>query len=498
MDKHVIIIGSGLGGLTCGYILAKNGYRVSILEKNAQAGGCLQVFTRRGATFETGMHYIGSMEAGQNLHRFFNYLSLLPDVELYSLDKTAYDIISIAGERFSFACGREHFVETLARRFPEERENLRNYYRTLEAVADNSPLYRLHPGRTLNLLNPEHVKKSASEIIASTIRHPLLRQVVAGNVPLYAGMENKTSFYIHAFINHFYNRSAFRIVGGSASIAQSLIRSIRSMGGSVYTSCPVAAIRCNSTQAVGVTLKNGEEIQGDCFISGIHPLRTLELLETPLIRKSYRDRVLHLKHTASSFTVYIHFKKDAVPYLNSNFYHYNGNSVYGCENYTQQEWPKGFLYMHHCSSAAPRHAETAVILSYMNFEEVSRWQGTSVGRRGEEYENFKRQKAERLLDELEKQMPGTRSRIAHYYTSTPLTYLDYTGTENGSMYGRFRDCSEPVQNVISQRTKIPNLFLTGQNTNSHGALGVIIGAIITAGELLGVDTIVRQIEELKN
>jgi all-trans-retinol 13,14-reductase len=405
----------------------------------------------------------------------------------------AYDVISIAGERFSFAGGQKNFIETLAQRFPGERENLQNYYRTIEAVVDNSPLYRLRFKHSLNLLNPDYIKKSASEFIASVIRHPLLQQVVAGNVPLYAGVEGKTSFYTHAFINHFYNRSAYRIVGGSSIIAHSLVRSIRSMGGSVYASSPVTAIRCNSTQAVCVTLENGNEIRGDYFISDIHPLRTIELLETPLIRKSYRERILNLKNTTSIFTVYIRFKKDKVPYFNSNFYHYKGNSVYGCENYTQQDWPKGFLYMHHCPSVAPQYAETAVVLSYMNFEEVARWKGTSVGRRGEDYENFKRQKAERLLDELEKQMPGTRSDIECYYTSTPLTYLDYTGTENGSMYGRLRDCSEPVQNMVSQRTKIPNLFLAGQNTNSHGALGVIIGAIITSSELLDINTIVKQI-----
>jgi all-trans-retinol 13,14-reductase len=95
---------------------------------------------------------------------------------------------------------------------------------------------------------------------------------------------------------------------------------------------------------------------------------------------------------------------------------------------------------------------------------------------------------------LEEQMPGTRENIQHYYTSTPLTYLDYTGTERGSMYGILRDCTEPMQTVVSQRTKIPNLFQTGQNINSHGILGVIIGSIITSGELLGVNTIIEQIK----
>ena len=58
--SKVIIIGSGLGGLSTGVLLAKNGYEVIVLEQGSQYGGCLQCFTRRGAKFETGMNFIGS------------------------------------------------------------------------------------------------------------------------------------------------------------------------------------------------------------------------------------------------------------------------------------------------------------------------------------------------------------------------------------------------------------------------------------------------------
>jgi all-trans-retinol 13,14-reductase len=90
-------------------------------------------------------------------------------------------------------------------------------------------------------------------------------------------------------------------------------------------------------------------------------------------------------------------------------------------------------------------------------------------------------------------MPGTRQNIDYFYTSSPLTYLDYTGTERGSMYGVLRDCNESIHALVSQRTRIPNIFQTGQNVNSHGILGVIIGSILTSGELIGVNTIVEQI-----
>ncbi|MDR2130207.1 MAG: NAD(P)/FAD-dependent oxidoreductase [Odoribacteraceae bacterium] len=497
MDKRVIIIGSGLGGLTCGYILAKNGYRVTLLEQNTQFGGCLQNFTRRGAKFETGMHYIGSMGEGEVLRSFFNYLALLPDVRVRALDRAAYDIISIAGERFPLANGDEPFVETLARRFPRERQHLREYVRVINEVAAGSPLHSLQYVDSMTFLELSHVKRSASEFIDATITDGLLRQVLVGNLPLYAGVKGRTPLYIHAFVNHFYNAGAYRVVGGSDVIARSLVTSIRALGGEARAGARVVKISCDATRATGVTLATGEELRCDYLVSNTHPLRTLELLDTPLIRRSYRERVAGLKNSISNFTLYLHFKKDALPYLNSNLYHYDLPDVWGAGDYDPAAWPGSFLYMHLCSSVDQRYADTAIVMAYMRFEEVARWRGTRVGRRGEEYEAFKRDRAERLLEALERQYPGTRANVEHYYASTPLTYLDYTGTEEGAMYGILRDCTEPSQGVISQRTRVPNLFQVGQNINSHGILGVIIGAIITAGELLGVNEIIKQIKRAR-
>jgi len=493
--KHIIIIGSGLGGLTCGYILSKNGFKVTVLEKGAQLGGCLQTFTRRGVKFETGMHYIGSVEEGQLLHKFFNYLSLLPDVKLRPLNKQAYDIISIGGERYPFANGTENFTEMLSQYFPGERKNLQNYWQAIGEVTKSSPLHALRTTDEPIILNPDHVKQSYDSFLESITQNELLRLVLAGNLPLYAGEKGKTPIYIPAFINDFYNRSTYRIVGGSETVAHSLVRSIRAMGGEVLSSTEVVKINCNDRQAVSVTLRNGDELYADCFISNTHPARMVEMLETSLIRKSYHDRIRSLNNTISNFTVYIHFKKDSLPYLNSNFYHYDTPAdVWRGRHYSRENYPNSFLYMHLCASAEQQCANTAVLISYMDFDDVARWAGTKIGRRGEDYENFKREKAERLLALLESQIPGTRQNIEHFYTSSPLTYRDYTGTERGSMYGVLRDCNESIHSLVSQRTRIPNLFQTGQNVNSHGILGVIIGSILTSGELIGVNTIVEQIK----
>ena len=93
--KRIVIIGSGLGGLSCGVILSKNGYDVTVLEQGAQIGGCLQCFSRRGAKFETGMHFIGSALPGQTMHKMIRYLGLGENVKLSRLDPDGYNVISL-------------------------------------------------------------------------------------------------------------------------------------------------------------------------------------------------------------------------------------------------------------------------------------------------------------------------------------------------------------------------------------------------------------------
>ena len=151
--------------------------------------------------------------------------------------------------------------------------------------------------------------------------------------------------------------------------------------------------------------------------------------------------------------------------------------------------------MHQADSENMEYARSAQVIAYMNYTDVAKWEDTFVGRRGNEYLSFKNEKAERLLDELEKKYPGIKESIESYYTSTPLTYRDYTATKEGSTYGIIRDCNFPTQTLVSQRTKIPNLFLTGQNINSHGILGVTIGAIITCAEFLGINKIIKDIND---
>ena len=474
--SKVIIIGSGLGGLTCGFILQKNGYDVTVLEQGHQIGGCLQCFSRQGVKFETGMHFIGSAAEGQTMNRLMNFLCLT-DVELSSLDPKGYDTIALAGEIFRFPNGRDAFVEQMSSYFPKEKDNLKHYIDLVARIASASTLNSLTSEERDLAMNTEYQTRSINEVLEGLFRDEMLRNVLVGNLPLYAAERDKTPFAQHAFIMDFYNQSAFRVVGGSDVIAHSLARSIKEMGGQVLTDKRACRIRCNETQATGVETADECFFPADYVVSTVHPARLLELLDTKLIRPAFRSRLSNIPNTTGCFTLYVKFKENTMPYMNTNFYGYHSSSPWDCDQHD-------YLYMHHCHRDKARFAKSGVVLSYMKMDEVARWQGTCVGYRGADYEAFKHEHAEQLIQDVERHHPGFTAAIDTYYTSTPLTYLDYTGTENGSMYGVAKDIHLGPAGRVPYRTKVPNLFLAGQNVNSHGMMGVLVGTIVTCSELL--------------
>lgn len=498
--QRVIVIGSGMGGLSCGVILAKNGYEVMVLEQGSQPGGCLQCFSRRGVRFETGMHFVGSARDGQTLDRLLQYLEIKQEIRLSALDTNGYDVVCLEGQRFRFANGREAFIEQMAADFPHQRHQLEQYFDIVEKVADASALHSLRHAESDAIVNTEYQLRSVNEVIDSVITDPLLAKVLVGSLPLYAAQKDKTPFSTHAFIMDFYNQSAFRVVGGSDQIALSLVRTIERYGGKVLVGSRVTKIVCDDHHATGVIVGNSEFLPCDYVISDAHPMRTLELIDSKLIRPAFRTRINSIPQTVGGFSVYLDFENAAVPYQNYNFYGYTSPTPWGCEVYDETSWPKGYLYMHFADHATslhthPVYAKTGVIISYMQMKDVERWLGTQVGRRGEDYEEFKRQHAERLLSAVEQQFPGLRRHIRHYYTSTPLTYHDYTGAEAGGMYGVSHDINRGAACRVPHRTKIPNVLQTGQNINSHGILGVIVGTIVTCSELLTAERIFLQILE---
>lgn len=494
--KKVVVIGSGLGGLSSGVVLAKNGYEVTVLEQGTVPGGCLQCFCRHGVKFETGMHFIGSADEGQILNKMMRYLEIDDKLALSRLDTDRYNVVSLQGQQFEFANGKEAFVSRMSSYFPSQTDNLVRYCRLVDSISAASSLHTLKYGATDNAVTAEFQLRSVNDVIEEVITDPLLQKVLVGDLPLYAAVRDKTPFSIHAFIMDFYNQSAFRFVGGSDVLIRALSGVLGKYGGEVRTRSKVTRIVCDASQAIGVEINGSQFLEADYVISTAHPMRTMELLrDTHLIRPAFRSRIKHIPQTVGGFSVYLHFKADKVPYMNHNFFGYNTDTPWGCEQYDEVSWPMGYLYMHICEAPLQAFARSGVILSYMRMDELAPWLDTTVGCRGEDYDAFVRERAWRLILSVDRQFPGIKDNIEHFYVSSPLTYRDYTGTQDGSIYGIAKDITLGSAGRVPHKTRIPNVFMAGQNINSHGMLGVIVGTMVTCGEFLTPKYMYEQILE---
>lgn len=91
-------------------------------------------------------------------------------------------------------------------------------------------------------------------------------------------------------------------------------------------------------------------------------------------------------------------------------------------------------------------------------------------------------------------LPQLPTAIQSYTCATPLTFRDYIGTDDGSLYGIAKDYQHPLAAYLPTRTKLPNLFLTGQNVLLHGILGVTVSALTTCGEFMSLEQLVNSIK----
>lgn len=491
MKYDVIIIGSGIGGLLCGNILSREGYNVCLLEKNNRLGGSLQSFGRKGAVFNTGLNYTESLDEGQILNQYFRYFGLIDKLQLKRLDTDGFDIISLPSGKYPMAIGHENFREHLVKHFPAEKDNLSRYLETIKGICNSIAFYSLSD-KSFNIMQCPSLGIGAADYIRSEIKDYTLQNVLAGNNLMYAGHERKTPLLLHSLINNSFIESAWRVIDGSHLLIKTLADNITGNGGTILTNSRAVRFRNENGTLRSVITENGEELEARFFISGTHPDQLLTMIDQK-ISTAFNLRIRSLEDTIGMFSVYLVFKKESFPYLNYNYYHYKQENTWLAGNYSIKEWPQTFVLMCTASSKSDRYAQSASVLTYMQYDELKEWENTKTGCRGEKYEQFKRNKCEVLLDSVEKEFPGIRSCVEAYYSSTPLTWRDYTGTRAGSAFGLLKDFNRPIESIIMPRTKIPNLFLTGQNTNMHGILGVTISAVITAGEIVDIKNLVRKI-----
>lgn len=485
MKYDAVIIGSGLGGLECAHILSKAGMSVLLLERGTQAGGCLQSYRRHGLAFDTGFHYVGGLDEGQSLHSAFRHLGLLR-LPWQRLDNH-FDRVTIGNQTFSFAQGYDAFVETLTVAFPAERDALNRYADMLKQCGEQQ-FDALNPQTGESSVLSRFFETSAYQYLTETFHDPLLINVLCGTSLKMELRKESLPLFTFAHGNGSFIESSWRLKGDGSLIVNSLADGIRMHGGEIICNAEVRELVEKDGKLVHAVCSNGEIYEGTIFISNIHPAVTCNLVkQSSRMKKVYRSRITHLENTFGMFTVSLRIKPQTLRYFNWNQYIYKEPDVWAF--HLKNNPVSGVLVSCRIPEDGSKYVQQVDLLTPMNWSECEQWSHTEMGRRGEDYKAMKKRVADECITLAERFIPGLRDRITGCYTSTPLTYRNYTLTPEGSAYGLRKDFRNPMITLLSPRTPIPNLLLTGQNLMLHGLHGVTMTALFTCAEVLGKEPI---------
>lgn len=476
MQNDITIIGSGIGGLLCGVILAKEGFSVTILEKDPSPGGLLRGFDFKGVHFDTGMHYTGALQDGMVLHKIFRYAGIREELKLRKLDENGFDRVFMDGREYPLATGFDNFTDQLSRYFPNDQGSIRDYISSLKEIVSHFPLYNLRIPDETGLENDYH-GRSARSFLDETIQNPILQNVLSGNDFLYGGLSNATPLSHLALVNHSFISGACRFIDGSNQVANLLVREFKRHGGKILCNTKVTGIsRKDGLFHIDAEVRDPVSFQSQKIISSLHPAVTVNLAERGMFRDVFTSRIRQLRNTVSAFAVYAILKPGRFPYLNFN--------CYGRRNTHDSEtraWPNQYLLITPASTNNPEFAQSLEIISMMPWEEASA--------------EFIHTRAESLLDLVRQQFPEIIDVIEDFTISTPATWERFTGSPSGSIYGIEKDCRNPLMTSISSRTHVPGFYFTGQCVNLHGMTGTSVGALMTCSGILGYDYLIKKLSD---
>lgn len=500
-----IIIGSGMGSLTSAAILAKEGKKVLILERHYTAGGFTHIFKRKGFEWDVGIHYIGEVQKETSvIKKLFDYIS---DSQIKWEDMgDVYDKIIVGNKEYDFVKGVQNFKDKMLEYFPDEKKAIYNYVNLVFAAIKTSQKFymdkALHPliskffGGKMRRPFYKFSDKTTYEVLSSLTKNEELIKVLSGQYGDYGLPPKESSFVMHAAVaRHYFAGGSFPI-GGSSVIANNVEKVIEKAGGTILISAEVDEIIIKKNKAVGVKMKDGKQFFARKIISGAGIMTTYNKLIPSKIEKKYefKQQLQTVKRSVSHACLYIGLdgSPEELNLPKTNYWIYpdkidHDTAVTNYLNDLEADFP--VVYISFPSAKDPDWSNrypgksTIDIITLLPYNGFKNWDGTKWMKRGKEYEALKENISKRLLEVLYKHIPQAKGKIEHYELSTPLTTQHFINYDEGEIYGLDHTPKRFRQRFLKPRTRIKNLYLTGQDVVTAGVAAALFSGVITAAAI---------------
>lgn len=493
-EFDAVIIGSGLGGLSCAAAFARQGFKPLVLEQHYVPGGYASTFKRPGGfVFDVSLHStsVGKRGGVYNLIPGFPEIKdveFVPHPYLYRTIFADYDIRVPQKDM-------KKYIQMLIGYFPDESQGIQALFDDMKGLAGDINKYQAAAGKVNMSAFPKEFpylfksfNKTWGDMVDARIKNPKLKVIISSLWGYFGLPPSKLSSFYYALPTIGYlTQGGYYPRGASQKISNAFVKFIEDKGGRVKLRTRVEKILVKDHAAYGVKTADGTEYKGKVVVSNANAFDTfLKMMDERDYLSQYVAKFDQYSVSLSSFQVFLGLKKDLVGELGIKdseiFYSpgYNDDASYKAFLDADVEH-SGFgmmLYDNVYKGYSPQGKNTVNILSLQGYSHWEKYEADYWKGNKKEYRTEKERMADILIQTVEKTvLPGLSQAIEVKEIGTPLTNVRFTRNYQGAIYGWDQTMNNTGPNRVPHQTPIKNLYLSGAWTQpGHG-----YGAVIPSG-----------------
>ena len=498
---EAIVIGSGIGGLVAGALLARYGKRVLVCESHTIPGGAAHSFSKQGFHFDSGPSFYCGLADRHSLNPLRQVLDVLDE----SLSTVAYDPLGhyhFPEGRFPVYGNSQRYRQAVAQITPQGATELEKFEGRLLELYDGLreiptfmlrsdwqllPVLLTQYGFSLLKLLPQigTIQSSVGALMDRDVKDAWVRRLIdlecflLSGLPAHGTIAPEVAFMFgertHSVIDY--------PIGGSGAIVDALVRGLQRWGGELRTKTHVDRILVEDRRVRGVRLKSGEILEAPIVISNATIWDTYtQLLSPEDLPSAYRQESLATPAIESFMHLHLGIRSQGLENLTGHHVvvHRSDRDITVPGNTCMISIPSVWD-----ANLAP---EGHHVVHAYTLEPYAGWQ------RDETYADRKQARSQPLFAALERVIPDIRERIVLEQIGTPLTHARFLRRHQGT-YGPAIAAGKGE--FPSTHTPISGLYRVGDSTMPGiGVPAVAASGILCANTLVKPEQTAKLLEKI--